>query len=169
MIPAPWKIYAKNKVNEILNEVSDCLTLKTPIPIESVAELYIGDVNIITRMDINFPTGVSALAKKDMENGWLIVVDGKECIQRQRFSLAHELAHIVLPMNQAKEMHCSTDSKGWDEELCDQFAGDILMPENMVRTMCQSNPRPFIGDVMKTFKVSQAVAEIQLKRLGLPF
>ena len=166
-----WKIYAKNKVNEILDEVSGCLTLKTPIPIKAVAELYLGDVNIVTHIsdELGFPSGVSAFSTKDMNNGWIIAINGRECVERQRFSLAHELAHIVLNLNLAKKVYCSIDSNSWDEDLCDQFAGDILMPENMVRTMYQTNSKPFIGDVMKAFKVSRPVAEIQLKRLGLAF
>lgn len=170
MIPDTWKILAKNKVNEILNEVSGCLTLKTPIPIKSVTELYLGDVNIVTHIsaELGFPEGVSAFSTKDMNNGWIIAINGRECIERQRFSLAHELAHIVLNLNQAKKVYCSTEGRGWDEDLCDQFAGDILMPENMVRAMYQTN-KPLISDVAKTFKVSLPVAEIQMKRLGLPF
>ena len=166
-----WKIYTKNKVNEVLNEVSGCLTLKTPIPIKSVAELYLGDVNIVTHIsaELGFPDGVSAFSTKDMNNGWIIAINGRECIERQRFSLAHELAHIVLNLNLAPKVYCSRDGRGWDEDLCDQFAGDILMPENMVRTMYQTNPKPFIGDIAKAFKVSWPVAQIQLKRLGLPF
>jgi len=171
MIPDSWKILAKNKVNEILNEVSGCLTLKTPIPIKSVVESYLGDVHIVTHItsDVSFPEGVSAFSTKDMVYGWIIAINGRECIERQRFSLAHELAHIVLNLNQAKTVYCSRDGRGWDEDLCDQFAGDILIPENMIRRMYETNPKPFIGDIAKSFKVSWPVAEIQLKRLGLPF
>ncbi|MFA6227425.1 MAG: ImmA/IrrE family metallo-endopeptidase [Candidatus Paceibacterota bacterium] len=170
IIPTEWKIYARNKVNEILSEVSGCLTIKTSVPIKSVVESYLGDVNIVTHIsdELGFPDGVSAFSTKDMNNGWIIAINGRECVERQRFSLAHELAHIVLNL-QAKKVYCSTNGNGWDEQLCDQFAGDILMPENIVRTMYQSNPKPFIGDVAKAFKVSRPVAEIQLRRLNLPF
>jgi Zn-dependent peptidase ImmA (M78 family) len=169
MIPAEWKIYARNKVTEIFNEVSSYMTIKTPIPIDSVAELYLGDVNIITRIDINFPAGVSAFSTKDMRNGWIIAINGRECVERQRFSLAHELAHIILFKNQTSKVFCSNNSRGWEEKLCDRFAGDILMPEKIVRDMYQSGQTPFIEDMTKTFKVSRPVAEIQLKRLNLPF
>ena len=169
MIYTSWTIYAKNKVNEILAEVADSLSLKTPIPIKEVIERYVGDVQIVERMDIDFPPGVSAFSTKDMQTGWVIAVNPREPTERQRFSLAHELAHIVLILNQPKKIYCSHESKGWDEKLCDRFAGDILMPEAMIRDLYKSTPSPYIEDVAKMFKVSRDVAKIQLGRLGLPF
>ena len=165
----PWKIRAENKVKEILTEVSDSLSFKTPVPIQDIIEQYVGDVNIVTRVDIDFPEGVSAFTTKDMNMGWLIVVNGRECTERQRFSMAHEFGHIVLPIKYANKVFCSTNVIGWDEKLCDQFAGDILMPENMVHALYKKNSYPLLGDIARAFKVSWAVAEIQLKKLGLPF
>ncbi len=169
MIDPGWKILAKNKAQEVLDEVGDFLKIKAPVPIKEIIEHYVGDVHIVVRTDVNFPVGASAFAQKDMNLGWLIVVNGRECVERQRFSLAHELAHIVVPINPSERVYCTNGCNAWDEKLCDQFAGDILMPENMVREIYKSNPKPFIGDVAKTFKVSWPVAQIQLKKLGLPF
>jgi len=168
-IPDEWHIVAKNKIDEILEEVKDSCSLKAPIPIKDVIESYLGDVNFVVSMDYKFPEGVSAFSQKDMDIGWLIVINGKETIERQRFSAAHEFGHITLLRNQAKTVFCSKDGTGWDENLCDQFAGDILMPEVMVRELYKSTPSPYLADIAKAFKVSRVVAEIQLKRLRLPF
>jgi Zn-dependent peptidase ImmA (M78 family) len=170
IIPDEWKILAKNKVDEILSEVKDTCDLKAPIPIKDVVESYLGDVHCVVRTNSGlFPAGVSAFSTKDMNIGWIIVVNGHECVERQRFSVAHELAHIVLFKNQSKTVYCSQDGRGWDEDLCDRFAGDILMPEIMIRNIYRSTPSPFLEDIAKLFKVSRPVAEIQLKRLGLPY
>ncbi len=166
-IPPEWQIKAKNKVNKILEDAKD--VIKAPIPIKEVIESYLVDVNFITHMDYDFPEGVSAFSTKDMVTGWLIVINGKETLERQRFSAAHELAHIVLFINSQKMVFCSTKGRGWDEDLCDQFAGDLLMPEEMVREWHKSTPTPYVEDIAKLFKVSRPVAEIQLKRLSLPF
>jgi hypothetical protein len=169
-IPDNWQNYAKSKVEEILLEIKDSSGLKAPIPISEIIESYLGDVHCVVRMDDDlFPEGVSAFSTKDMYLGWIVVVNGRETIERQRFSAAHELAHIVLFKNQASTVFCSTDNKNWQERLCDRFAGDILMPESMVREFYKSNLSPFVEDVAKFFKVSKQVAEIQLKRLGLSF
>jgi len=169
IIPEEWKNYARYKVDEILEEVKDICPINVPIPIKEVIESYVGDVQYVTKMDYVFPESTSALATKDMILGWIIVIDEKEPIVRQRFSAAHELAHIVLFKNQASTVYCSKDSHDWQEKLCDRFAGDILMPEKRIRGIYQSEQTPFIEDIMKTFKVSRPVAEIQLKRLNLPF
>jgi Zn-dependent peptidase ImmA (M78 family) len=168
-IPPEWINKSNYKINEILEDVGPYVSLKAPIPIEKIIESYVGDVDIIRKLDYNFPEGVSAFATKDMQNGWLIVVNGRETVERQRFSIAHELGHIVLLLNQAKKVYCSRDNKGWDEQLCDRFAGDILMPESMVREIYRLSPIPYLEDIAGYFKVSRPVAEIQLKRLGLGF
>jgi hypothetical protein len=165
-----WQNFAKHKVDEILKDVGDICPIKAPILIKEVIELYLGDVHFVGRMGGgDFPKGVSAFSKKDMNLGWIIVLNEEETVERQRFSAAHELAHIVLFKNQSNKVFCSHDSCGPEEKLCDRFAGDILMPENMIRRMYETNPKPFIGDIAKSFKVSWPVAQIQLRRLGLPF
>ncbi len=169
-IPDEWQIKAKNKVDEIFSEVKDYCDIKAPIPIKDIIELYLGDVQCVVKStDGLFPEGVSAFSTKDMNFGWIIVVNGRESPERQRFSAAHELGHIVLLTNQSKTVYCSRDGVGWDEDLCDRFAGDILMPEAMIREIYKTNPRPYVEDLAKLFKVSRTVAEIQLKRFGLPF
>lgn len=165
-----WKIKARNMVDKILEEIKASCAIKAPIPIKDIIELYLGDVHCVSRMDGNlFPSGVSAFSTKDMSLGWIVVLNGNESVERQRFSAAHEFAHIVLFKNSAKTVFCSTKGRGWDEDICDQFAGDILMPEAMVRELYKSTPTPYVEDIAKLFKVSRPVAEIQLKRLSLPF
>jgi len=169
IISEEWKNYARNKVEEILEETKDICPLHLPIPIQEVIESYVGDVQYVAKIDYVFPEGMSALATKDMNLGWLILVDEREAPVRQRFSAAHELAHIVLFKNQASTVYCSKNSReDWQEKLCDRFAGDLLMPEKRVRDMYQFGQTPFIENIAKAFKVSRDAAEIQLKRLGLP-
>jgi len=168
-IPEEWLNRSKHKVNEIFEEVRNYCSLKAPLPIKSMIETYMEDVNYVVSMDYEFPEGVSAFSQKDMDIGWLIVINGKEIVERQRFSAAHEFGHITLLTNQAKKVFCSKDSDSWDEKLCDRFAGDILMPEIMIRELYKSTPSPYLEDIAKIFKVSRPVAEIQLRRLQLPF
>jgi Zn-dependent peptidase ImmA (M78 family) len=168
-IPPEWLNFEKNKVSEILEEVSYSCPTRAPIPIKDIIESYIADVNIVSSISYNFPEGVSAVSTKDMELGWLIIINGRESVERQRFSAAHELAHIALFQNQPSKVFCSREDKGWDEKLCDRFAGDILMPEVLVLEQYKLNPFPYLEDIAKIFKVSKLVAEIQLKRMGMKF
>lgn len=164
-----WKNFEKSKVNEILAEVGCSYLIKAPIPIKDIIESYVVDINFVTKIDYPFPEGVSALTTKDIEAGWLMIINEREKVERQRFSAAHELGHLVLFKNQPSKVFCSHDSRGWDEKLCDRFAGDILMPDTLIHELYKLNPSPYLEDVAKTFRVSRPVAEIQLKRLGMPF
>ncbi len=169
LIPPEWRIKANNKVNEILKEAADCGLFKIPIPITDIIESYVGDVQIAQRLDIPFPESTSAFSTKDMHAGWIVAINEREVIERQRFSAGHELAHMVLFPNQPKTVYCSANSKTWDERLCDEFSGNILMPEVVIREIYKTTPAVYIEDIAKIFKVSLDVAKIQLKKLGLSF
>src|SRR3989344_2907193 len=121
--------------------------MNAPVPINDVIETYLGDVQLVVSMDEIFPEGVSAFATKDMILGWMIVVNGREPLVRQRFSAAHELAHIAVLPHQQKKEYCSHNSGDWIEKLCDRFAGDILMPDALVLNFYQSTPLPYLREV----------------------
>ena len=163
-----WQNLSKYKAHEILKEVyGDSLSL--PVSIEDVINKYLVDAEIQSREDFPFKEGVSAFSTRDMDVGWLIVLNGNESVVRQRFSAAHELAHIVLVPNEPTIVFHSNDKSSWVERLCDRFAGDILMPEPAVRNIYEYEPFPFVEDIARLFKVSNIVAKIQLEHLGLPF
>ena len=167
-IPEQWKNRSKHKANEILKEVYG-ESLNLPVMIKEVIQGYVGDVEIHSRTDFPFERGVSAFSTRDMERGWFIVLNGNESVARQRFSAAHELAHIVLVPNEPIIVFHSDDDGSWVEKLCDWFAGDILMPEAAVRNVYQYEPFPNVEDIAKLFRVSKQVAKIQLEHLNLPF
>ena len=61
-------------------------------------------------------------------DGYSVVVNDKAPITRQRYSMAHELAHIMLLCREA--MHTAGRGHQEDEErLCDAIAAELLMPE----------------------------------------
>lgn len=163
-----WLNLSKHRANEILKEVYGP-ALKPPIKIKEVITSYLADVKVMSLFDQHFPKGVSAFSKKDMTWGWIIAVNGGECIERQRFSAAHELGHIVLIPNEAPKVFCSDESEGWDEKVCDRFAGHILIPEELVKDIYKIEPFPYVEYIAKIFNVSRQVAEIQLKLMGLPY
>jgi Zn-dependent peptidase ImmA (M78 family) len=165
-ITPEWQARAKNKANEILAEFADGRPLKAPLPINEIILDHVCDATIKT--DLSFPKGVSAFSTKDMTVGWIVAINGREPIQRQRFSAAHELAHITLLTNQPSKVYCSANDD-WAERLCDYFAGHLLMPEALVRQLYPAQSVPNIREVARTFKVSQAVAEIQFKQLRMQF
>lgn len=163
-----WINLSKFKANQILLEVNETIPLKLPIPIDMVVKTYLQDVQLFKLINERMNQSISACATKDMVDGWIILLNANECLERQRFSLAHELGHIALIPNQSETVYCGLGN-GWEEKLCDRFAGDILMPEIAVRTVYNKNPYPYLENIAGLFQVSTWAMSIQLKRLNLPY
>jgi Zn-dependent peptidase ImmA (M78 family) len=99
---------------------------------------------------------------------WLVAINGSEPIGRQRFSLAHELKHILdhrfvdlmyanFPEDERHDMV---------ERICDYFAGCLLMPRPWVkRIYCSGVQR--LPELAETFGVSQAAMTVRLNQIGL--
>ncbi len=122
-------------------------------------------------------------------SGILMVKDGKGIIGvqsadppvRQRFTIAHELGHYVLHIQQGKQvfvedkMYRKVES-GDDERRMEQeaniFAAAILMPEKLVckelETFTESCSRPYkIKRLAERFCVSEAAMTFRLTNLEL--
>jgi hypothetical protein len=122
---------------------------------------------------VGFPTSGMA-TRTDL--GWVIVIRSDEPDVRQRFSLAHEIKHLVdsplmhhktgplagglYPSQPGRPAHDRV------ERVCDAFAAALLMPKTMVRrdwtTGMQSIP-----DLARRYGVSRPAMEYRLKSLGL--
>nr|VFK65383.1 MAG: protein of unknown function (DUF955) [Candidatus Kentron sp. TC] len=131
--------------------------------------------------DIGFPFSVeherymgSNLALTDVSKRTVKIrqdiYDGAKSIYSglARFTLIHELGHIVLHSNQAPSFSRTKSNHEWYEDSewqADTFSGEFLMPVNLVQSLC-SCP----NDIVKVFGVSQSAAYVRwdkLKREGL--
>src|ERR1051325_1736381 len=97
-------------------------------PIEAVASALSVRVTPVDCM-----TGFSATVKQTNE-GYEFSRNATQHYYRQRFSLAHEVAHIVLsklagPLN-TKALHHSRNKRNEEEAMCDLFASALLMPKS---------------------------------------
>jgi Zn-dependent peptidase ImmA (M78 family) len=118
---------------------------------------------VITR-ETDLP--VSGLAQ--WHNGrWIVALNAHEPQVRQRFSLAHELFHIIN--HTTKEWLHPGDSynsaHATGEKLADYFAGCLLMPKRHVKSLtgCGFTPR----QLADTFRVSLRAVEVRLAQLGV--
>lgn len=99
---------------------------------------------------------------------WMIVLNSAEPATRQRFSLAHELKHVLdgpitellYPGAKGQSAHeCA-------EQVADFFAACLLMPRMWVkRLFCQGVQD--VGTLAKRFGVSRAAMEYRLVSIGL--
>lgn len=60
--------------------------------------------------------------------------------QRQRFTLAHELAHVALSRPQSGPYHRAPYASSEEERLCDLVAGALLLPAERVRADFPAGP-----------------------------
>jgi Zn-dependent peptidase ImmA (M78 family) len=118
----------------------------------------------VTRMS-PFPTSG---ATQWSRGRWLVVLNGSEPATRQRFSLAHEVKHIIdhrfveLTYGQFPD----AERAAMVERICDYFAGCLLMPRPWVKRLyCSGIQR--LPDLAQTFGVSQAAMSVRLRQIGL--
>lgn len=99
---------------------------------------------------------------------WVIVLNGAEPITRQRFSLAHELKHVLddrfihVLYNGVDER----DRAAWIEQVCDYFAGCLLIPRPWLKRAYTSGVQR-LPDLATRFGVSQAAMQVRLNQIGL--
>lgn len=142
-----------NRLRELLDIGSAAL------PEEAISDLP----RIEVRRSFELP--VSGLTFWD--NGkWVVVVNAAEPDGRQRFSLAHELAHVVN--HTTKDFLCapgyvSSEEKG--ERLADYFAACLLMPKRHVKRLFGEGRS--LTHLASLFQVTPRATAVRLSQLGL--
>ena len=84
---------------------------------------------------------------KDIPRGYIVINARIREESRQRFTLAHEVGHFLLPWQQDLSTPCTKEKiECWDEGLyrpeleANQFASEILMPRELVLTFLRAEP-----------------------------
>ena len=116
------------------------------------------------------------------QDGYFVTVNTNKPLTRQRFSLAHELAHFVLhkdqlkslkKMNRGKKILLDHPSQKQEKEA-DELAAEILMPEAAVNHAIKEisgelKPRvskSIIAELAEMFEVSRVPIAMRLRSLG---
>jgi len=84
---------------------------------------------------------------KGVPRGYVVINSGIREKARQRFTLAHEVGHFLLPGQQELTSPCTKEKiENWDEELhrpeleANRFAAEILMPRELISTYLRAEP-----------------------------
>lgn len=128
---------------------------QTPIPNELITELP----RIVVQHDPDLPVSGSA---HWASGRWQLTINASEPWTRQRFSLAHELKHVI------DHRHVDTlYEDGRQAELAaDFFAACLLMPKREIkRQWCQGTQN--LSALAEQFAVSPAAMARRLEYLGL--
>lgn len=100
---------------------------------------------------------------------WLVLINRDEANVRQRFSIAHELKHILddqATLHLHRRGLLAVGQNWLTERICDYFAACLLMPRLWVkRAWVSGNQDPI--ELAKLFDVSLDAMRIRLNQLGL--
>jgi Zn-dependent peptidase ImmA (M78 family) len=139
---------------------------KTPVDVVAIANEF--GIEIFTS-DFGGQPYAGKIEKKDGK--YFIYVNVKDPYKRQRFTIAHELAHFILHKhlfeNRAlidNELYRSGLNNEYETEA-NKLAADILMPWHLINSAMNENIRT-IPELAKRFQVSDSAMAI---RLGIPY
>lgn len=140
---------------------------EAPVPIRQLATRC--GINVVPALFSNEISGVLL----DLDNGPVIGFNSAHAPVRQRFSIAHELAHFILDHHDHFHIDLSDaahhgDAPGYnweDERKANQFAAEVLMPDALVVQAYEEDPD--LNRIAKAFKVSREAMGWRLVNLGL--
>lgn len=102
-----------------------------------------------------------------------ITVNIKDSYHRQRFTLAHELAHCMLHADSLKngrlELRTSLTTDDPKEKSANILAGEILVPEKLLKIAYANLPIPILESLAEKFDVSENVMAARLQHLKMGY
>jgi hypothetical protein len=154
--------------------------LRIPVPVERIAAKHA----LIVREDL--PSDVSGmLVPLEVANGaakWAIVVNAQDPPVRQRFTIAHELGHLLIhkystPHADGRYQVRFRDERSargsvLEEIEANQFAAELLMPEGEIRAIAKKlrlDVADSALDKLAMAKLSEAAGRLQVSAQALSF
>lgn len=124
---------------------------------------------------VNAPEGVSGAASRLDGHLRVILVNRHEPIVRQNWNVAHELFHVLtwdsIPPRKVESSVRKTGRRDRTEELADNFAAELLMPEPAVREAWtrrgQEDVTEWMSRTAAEFRVSGSAMKWRAVNLGL--
>ena len=142
----------------------------TSLPVDLNQILKTLDINVFLYCDADFDADSPNLRGSD---GFTTLVGYKKAIylneqkgttQRRRFTMAHEIGHIVLdhPLKPLVYRNSESDHNQKPEEVqANVFARDLLMPAGVLAALHVTT----VDEIMRICSVSYISAQLRLKRL----
>jgi Zn-dependent peptidase ImmA (M78 family) len=123
----------------------------------------------------------SGLLKKDGD-GWVIYVNETDSVRRRRFTIAHEIGHLIsflkggqskIAIDQRGEIADFAFARSGNisnsiESEANAIAAELLMPEREVRSLRNQNKT--VEEMADFFQVSEIAMSVRLQSIGIfPF
>jgi Zn-dependent peptidase ImmA (M78 family) len=155
-----------------------------PVPMEKIVEIDLR-LQIIPIIGLQNKIDIDAFLTNDLKSICLdyeLFIDPRRS-SRLRFTLAHEVGHLILHKNEIQQCNFRTpedwihfredfleEDLNWFESQANEFAGRLLVPKEALKVQIE-NQRPKIDEFKKycseKFELSEAVARIICDKFGV--
>ena len=150
-------------------EIVEEFTRSYPVDVEGLADAL--DIRVMRE---ELPGDISGKIERDWidSEGFMITLNANHGTVRQRFTLAHEIAHFILHRDMIGDGIIDNglyrDSRIGDgkERQANRYAARILMPRRLVEKAWREAGARDAVRLSAEFEVSQAVAQIRMTELG---
>ena len=169
-----WKLSSNNStemISQVMPQtVRDPLNIirefqqREPVDVKGIARA----LGIEVREEV-LGDGISGKITRN-DGCYTITVDASESKLRQRFTIAHEIAHYVLHADLIEngvidnEMYRSKQLSDERERQANRFAAWILMPDNLVRSLADQHLDA--KQIAERLQVSEAAMKVRLEILA---
>ena len=137
------------------------------VDIESIVK----SKGIILEKDTHMDSAMSGILTKDKEKDrWIIRVNAKHHIKRQRYTIAHEFAHYCLHKDDRgsfvdETIYFRKENNSSIEYNADEFAAELLMPKDLFIEAVKKEGIKKITDLADAFNVSKLAIEYRAQKL----
>lgn len=145
-------------------------TQTAPVDVEGIAR----EIGVDVVRDFLGPD-ISGKIQRNKAGSYVIVVNASDAPVRQRFTIAHELGHFLYhrdligdgvadsPAYRAPDerLYEATSLERRHETQANQFAANILMPKELIRTIETRDPNMTLDDLAKKLDVSVPALRIR--------
>jgi Zn-dependent peptidase ImmA (M78 family) len=152
---------------------------RLPVPVERIAHGLRAEITYESMSD-----EISGMLIPMKLGSWVIVVNKDHSEVRQRFTIAHELGHLLLhgyttphadrSFRVRRRDTASSDGSILEEIEANQFAAELLMPEDMLLRKLReegldyaptSEDDSHLTEIAQQFKVSRQALSIRLSNI----
>jgi Zn-dependent peptidase ImmA (M78 family) len=127
----------------------------------------------IELVDFDPPTVSAKVLRPESFDGYVIQISRQDTLKRQNFSIAHEIAHIILHdedknsgfIEARQSLVDYKPDELYKEIQANMLAAALLLPEEQVRLAWGSSKS--VDDIAEIFNVSKEAACNRLLNLGL--
>lgn len=156
----------EEKAQELLSEHFGT-DIAPPIDVEGLLAQLGGDIQV----DVGHEMDPESL-RIHPDNSFIVFIAANTSYRRDRFTIAHELGHLILHHNHTSDKPVVFQRYGQSrqETEANAFAGALLMPEKAFRDFwCEHQNLTHdarLDAVVRQFQVSKSAADVRRQVLG---